>query len=314
MDDLKGEAGPLAEEGQESPDDILAEPAPLATPEESSVVPTESLSETGSATPDEPAKTDEPAEEEEIKPRYEAPQADLSEPSEEVVVLPAAIVERPTAPEEDEAPLFTLSDMLAAAPSTPNVEPPLAPSFSPEPTPVLDEEEIIPLDFSLHDSASASRPLDPATLGPMTRRELKRPHAIDLGAMNRPPKPETPAQTPVMLEEEANPLVPILQTIDYSGARPGQEATSPEKESLLDFDLPLLNTPAIRQVNRHNVDHEEQNNILSQIFWTLVIIGIALVIAYFFGGAILAFAQNFLHNPGKAFNDLVHSLTHIFGF
>jgi hypothetical protein len=149
----------------------------------------------------------------------------------------------------------------------------------------------------------------------MTRRELVRPHAIDLDAMNRPPKTQVPEQTPaVMEEEETDSRVPILQTIDYSSARPGQEARGAEKESLLDFELPSLNTPAVRTVNRHNVDHEEQNNILGQLFWTLVIVGIALVIAYFFGGVLLSFGQNFLHNPGKSLNDLLHFITHIFGY
>jgi hypothetical protein len=253
-------------------------------------------------------------EEEEIKPRYESPQADLSESAEEVAVLPSAIVERPNAPEEDDSPLFTLSDMLAAPAATSPVKPSVAPVVEPEPVAEIEEEEIAPLDFSLNEPTVRPRVIDPATLGPMTRRELVRPRAIDLGAMNRPPKEEVPEQTPAVMDEEPDPLVPILQTIDYSGARPEREAASPEKESLLDFEMPSLNTPAVRPVNRHNVGEEEQNNILGQLFWTLIIVGIALVIAYFFGGALLSFAQNFLHNPGKSFNDLLHSITHIFGF
>ena len=329
------EATPPAEENS---DDVLGEPKPTSAEEAlSAVSPVEPWAGAEPASEGEPEVEIEsltslvppassnpllPEEEQEIKPRYEAPQADLSEPSEEVVVLPAAIVARPTAPDEDESPLFTLSDMLAAPASslTPSIESPVKPMLEPPITPVagsapeIDEEEIAPLDFSLNGPAIGSRPLDPASLGPMTRRELVRPRAIDLGAMNRPPKPDSPEQTPAVLEEEADQLLPILQTIDYSGAHPEQDAATPPKESLLDFELPLLNTPAVRQVNRHNVEHTARNNILGQLFWTLVIVGIALVIAYFFGGTILAFAQNFLHNPGKTLDDLFHSLTHIFGF
>jgi hypothetical protein len=186
--------------------------------------------------------------------------------------------------------------------SAPKQRPIRSGAVAPPPT-VTDEPDEIAFDFELPEDEPARDPdPGPAAYNPPPGRTAGMPAGL----------PETIAFEPVSPEEaKPDPRAQALAAIDYSRAT---RADEPPIGPSLDFDLGDEAAPAVRYVDARAVNRGEEphRDILFSLIVTAVVIGAVVIVAYFFGGAILSGLGTIVHNPSDAWDKFVHWVEHFF--